>query len=275
VNKILKKLLVGELSLKRLMRSILLFPFLLYLGLALYAYFFSERMIFQPQLSSYRDDAGIIKLTCSDGTKISARLYENPNAAHTILFSHGNAEDIGTSDFIMREFQKNGFAVLAYDYHGYGTSGGTPTEENVYRAVDAAYDYLTGEMKIPPEKIIVYGRSLGGAAAIDLASRRKAGGLIVESTFVTAFRVLTKIPIFPFDKFRNIKKIKNVKCPVLFVHGRKDGLIPFWHAEKLFAAANEPKFSFWIDEADHNDVSSVGAESYLRKIRDFADNLPK
>lgn len=275
MNKKFKKRQTGKPSLKRLMRSILLIPFLLYLGLALYAYFFSERLIFQPQFSSYRDDAGIIKLTGSDGVKISARLYENPNASHTILFSHGNAEDIGRSDFIVREFQKNGFAVLAYDYHGYGTSGGAATEENVYRDIDAAYDYLIGELKIPPEKIIVYGRSLGGAVSIDLASRRKAGGLIVESTFVTAFRVLTKVPIFPFDKFRNIEKIKNVKCPVLFVHGRKDTLIPVWHGEKLFAEANEPKFSFWIDEADHNDVSSVGAESYLRKIRDFADNLPK
>lgn len=257
------------------MQLVLLFPFLLYAGFLVYAYFFSERLIFQPQFATYRDDAGIIKLNASDGTRISARLYENPNAARTILFSHGNAEDIGTSDSLMLELQKNGFAALVFDYHGYGTSGGAATEENVYRDIDAAYDYLINELKIPPEKIIVYGRSLGGAIAIDLASRRKVGGLIVESSFVSAFRVITKIPIFPFDKFQSIKKIKNVKCPSLFVHGRKDKLIEFWHAEKLFAEANEPKFSYWIDEADHNNVSSVGAEDYLRKIRDFADNLPK
>ncbi|HLM01499.1 MAG TPA: alpha/beta hydrolase [Pyrinomonadaceae bacterium] len=276
MNKTLKKLLSGDLRLKRLMRTVLLFPFLIYLGFLIYAYFFSERLIFQPQPASYRDDgAGIVKLISSNGAKISARFYENPDAAHTILFSHGNAEDIGIADYTAREFRKNGFAVLVYDYQGYGTSEGAASEENSYRDVDAAYDHLTSERKIPPEKIIVYGRSLGGAVAIDLASRRKVGGLIAESTFVTAFRVLTKIPIFPFDKFQNIKKIKNVKCPVLFVHGRKDTLIPFRHAEKLFAEANEPKFSFWIDEAGHNDVFSVGAESYLRKIRDFADNLPK
>ncbi|MDQ3800931.1 MAG: alpha/beta hydrolase [Acidobacteriota bacterium] len=275
MNETLKKLPAAEPRLKRLMLSVLLFPFLIYLGLLIYAYFFSERLIFQPQISSYRDGAGIIKLTSSNGAKISARFYENPNAAHTIVFSHGNAEDIGVSDYTAREFQKNGFAVLVYDYQGYGTSSGTATEENVYRDVDAAYDYLTGERKIPPEKIIAYGRSLGGAVALDLASRKKVGGLIVESTFVTAFRVLTKVPIFPFDKFRSISKIKNVKCPVLIIHGRKDGIVPFWHGEKLFAEADEPKFFYWIDEADHNDVFSVGGESYLRKIRDFADNLPK
>jgi fermentation-respiration switch protein FrsA (DUF1100 family) len=275
MNKTLKKILIGELSLKRLMKSVLLFPVLIYLGFLIFAYFFSERLIFQPQPSTYRDDSDIIKLTASDGTKISARLYENPGATHTILFSHGNAEDIGTSDFAMRALQKNGFAALAYDYHGYGTSGGAATEENVYRDIDAAYDYLADELKIPPEKIIVYGRSLGGAAAIDLAARRKTGGLIVESSFVSAFRVLTKIPLFPFDKFQNLKKIKNVTCPALFVHGRKDRLINLWHAEKLHAAANEPKFSYWLDEADHNNVSIIGAEDYQRKIRDFADNLPK
>lgn len=257
------------------MLSVLLFPFLLYLGLLLYAYFFSEKLIFQAQPASYRDDAGVIKLNTADGAKISARLYENPHATHTILFSHGNAEDIGEAEWLMREFQKNGFAVLVYDYHGYGTSGGAASEENAYRDIDAAYDYLTNELKIPPEKIVAYGRSLGGAVSIDLASRRKIGGLIVESSFVSAFRVVTKIQIFPFDKFRNIKKIKNVNCPVLFIHGRRDSIVAFWHGEKLFAEANEPKFSFWIDEADHNDVFETGAETYLRKIRDFADNLPK
>ncbi|HEX8737525.1 MAG TPA: alpha/beta hydrolase [Pyrinomonadaceae bacterium] len=275
MNKTLKKILIGDLSLKRLMWSVLLFPFLLYLGLAVYAHFFSERLIFQPQPSTYRDDASIIKLTTSDGTKISAKFYENPKATHTILFSHGNAEDIGICDSLMREFQKNGFAVLSYDYHGYGTSGGTATEEIVYRDINAALNYLTDTRGIPQKKIIVYGRSLGGAAAIDLASHQDVGGLIVESSFVSAFRVLTKIPVFPFDKFQNLKKIKNVKCPTLFIHGRKDRLIDFRHAEKLFAEANEPKFSYWIDEADHNNVASVGAEDYLRKIRDFADNLPK
>ena len=257
------------------MTSLLLIPLFVYLGLLAFARFYADKVIFQPQFSSYRDNENILKLTTSDGEKISARFYENPNAAHTILFSHGNAEDIGDTDFLMREFQKNGFAVLAYDYRGYGTSEGTPSEEKVYRDADAAYDYLTREIKIAPEKIVLYGRSLGGAAAIDLASRKKVGALIAESAFVSAFRVLTKIRLTPFDKFTSLKKIKNVNCPVLIIHGRRDQTIPFWHGEKLFAEANEPKFSLWLDEAGHNNVFAVGGKAYLQSIRDFTDNLSK
>jgi abhydrolase domain-containing protein 17 len=271
----LKKLFVGEFNLKRLMTSLLLIPLFVYLGLLIFAYFFADKLIFQPQFSSYKDNSEIIKLTTSNGEKISAKFYPNPNATHTILFCHGNAEDLNTAGSMLKEFQKNGFAVLTFDYRGYGTSEGFPTEENVYRDADAAYEYLTNELKIPPEKIIVHGRSLGGAVAIDLASRQKVGGLIVESSFVSAFRVLTSYQITPFDKFKNLDKIKQVKCPVLFIHGRKDQIIPFWHGEKLFAEANEPKFSFWIDEAGHNNIYQTGGKAYLQRIRDFADNLPK
>lgn len=275
MNKALKKYSIENFSLKRLMIWLLLVPLFIYPGLLIFAYFFSDRLIFQPFPPSYRDNAEIIKLTTSDGEKISAKFYENPNATHTILFSHGNAEDIGELEPFLKEFQRNNFAVFAYDYRGYGTSEGNPSEEKVYRDIDAAYDYLTIKLKIPPEKIIAYGRSLGGAVSIDLASRKKIGGLIAESTFVSAFRVMTKARLTPFDKFESIKKIKSVKCSVLFIHGQSDSLVLFRHAEQLFAEANEPKFSYWIDDANHNDVYLIAGKAYFQKIRDFADSLPK
>lgn len=275
VKKAIKKILVGEFSFKRFMSSLLLIPLFVYLGLLIFAYFSADKVIFQPQFSSYRDNEQILKLETSDGEKISARFYENPNAARAILFSHGNAEDIGDTDFLMREFQKNSFSALTYDYRGYGTSEGKPSEEKAYRDIEAAYNYLTGERKIAPGKIVLYGRSLGGAVAIDLASRKKAGGLIVESTFVSAFRVLTKIRLTPFDKFASLGKIKNVNCPVLIIHVRRDRTIPFWHGEKLFAEANVPKFALWLDEADHNNVFTIAGKTYFQSIRDFTDNLPK
>ncbi|HEX8636825.1 MAG TPA: alpha/beta hydrolase [Pyrinomonadaceae bacterium] len=241
----------------------------------LLAFSFANKLIFQPQPSSYRDHSEIIKLTTANGERISARFFQNPAAEHTILFSHGNAEDLGTAAFFLEELRKAGFAVFAYDYRGYGTSEGKPSEENAYQDAQAAYTYLTDEFKIPPEKIIAHGRSLGGAVALDLATRKKCGGLIVESSFVSAFRVVTKYPIFPFDKFQNLQKISRVKCPVLFIHGKKDSLIPFWHAEQLFNKANEPKFSLWFNDGEHNNIYSIGKKAYLEKIRDFAGNLPK
>ena len=251
----------------------LIIPVLFYFGIMLFAFFFAEKLIFQPQATFYEDDDSIIKVKLDSGEKISAKYFPNPKAKYTILFSHGNAEDIGSAEFFLEELRDAGFSVFAYDYRGYGTSEGSPSEANSYGDVEAAYKYLTKELKTPPEKIIIHGRSLGGAVSIDLASKKKCGGLVVESSFVSAFRVMTKYSIFPFDKFQSIDKIKQVKCPVLFIHGKKDGLIPFWHGEKLFAEANEPKYSLWIENANHNDVFAISKNEYLRAIQDFSAKL--
>jgi fermentation-respiration switch protein FrsA (DUF1100 family) len=257
------------------MASIVLIPILVYIGLLIFAYFFADRMIFQPQSSFYKDDPDILKLTTPNGEKISAKYYPNPDSDFTILFSHGNAEDIGTADPFIKELQSNGFAALSYDYRGYGTSGGKATETEAYEDIDSAYRYLTQKLNIPAKNIIVHGRSLGAAVALDLASREQIGGLIVESAFTSAFRVITKIRIAPFDKFDNTKKIEKVGCPVLFIHGRMDRLIPFWHGEQLFSLAHEPKFSLWIDNAGHNNLFDSDRKEYLRAIKEFSYKLAK
>jgi len=270
----LKNLLIGKFRWKRLMSSLVLIPLFVYLGLGIIAYFFADKLIFQPQRAFINDDS-TLKLTTPSGEKISAKFFKNDAAEFTILFSHGNAEDIFGSTPFFEKLRDAGFNVFAYDYRGYGTSEGFPSEQNSYEDAETAYNYLTNELKIAPEKIIIHGRSLGAAVSIDLASRKKCGALIAESAFVSAFRVLTHYRIFPFDKFQNLKKIKQVKSPVLFIHGKRDEIIPFWHGEMLFASANEPKFSFWLDDARHNDVALVGGQRYLQTIRDFVANLPK
>lgn len=265
----LYRLLFGEFSLKRLVFSTIF----IYAFLCFYAYFFSDRMIFLPQPSSYQDSREIIKLTTADGVKISAVHLPNPSATYTMLYSHGNAEDLGDSLPSLRELRDMGFAVFSYDYRGYGTSQGTPTESNVYRDIDAAYNYLTQQLGVPPNRIIVYGRSVGSGPAVDLASRKAVAGLILETPFLSTFRVVTQIPIVPFDKFDNISKIKKVLSPVLVMHGRRDEVVPFWHGEQLFAAANEPKRSFWVDSARHDDLASVAGESYAKTLQEFAQSI--
>lgn len=265
----LKRLLIGDFTLKRLLSSILLIVILVYLGLFLYSYFYAEKIIFQPQPSSYRDTKQIIKLDSGDGVKISAVYLPDPGALYTILYSHGNAEDIGQLLPMLEDIKGMGFSVFAYDYRGYGTSSGTSSEENAYRDADAAYDYLVNNLGIPAHRIIALGRSLGGAVAVDLAQRRQLGGLIIESSFVTAYRVLTHIPLFPFDKFKSISKIKEVRCPVLVIHGKRDEVIPFWHGERLFQAANEPKLSHWVEGAGHNNLFEVAGSRYGQILKDF------
>lgn len=270
----MKKLFIGEFSWKRLMWSLVLIPLFVYMGLGIIAYFLADKLIFQPQPAFFSEDS-TLKLATPGGEKISAKFFEHPSAEFTILFSHGNAEDIFGSTPYFERLRDAGFNVLAYDYRGYGTSEGNASEQNSYEDAETAYNYLTNERKIAPEKIIIHGRSLGAAVSIDLASRKACGGLIAESAFVSAFRVLTRYPIYPFDKFQNLDKIKRVKCPVLFIHGKKDEIIPFWHGEMLFEAANDPKFSLWLDKANHNNVFYEYEEAYLQAIRDFARNLPK
>jgi fermentation-respiration switch protein FrsA (DUF1100 family) len=265
-------LFIGELSLKRLIRSAILIPVCSVIGLLVYGYMFTDRIIFQPPAPGYKDTEQIIKLTTADGTKISAMYLRNANSPYAIIFSHGNSEDLGTVRYKLEELRSMGFSVLSYDYHGYGTSEGRPSEKALYQDIDAAYDYLINELHVPPGHIIVHGFSLGGAVAADLASRRAVGGLILESTFVSAFRVVTHVPM-PFDQFTTLAKLKDIHCPVLVIHGRGDRVVKFWHGEMLYENANEPKKFLRVDNAGHGDVSYVANEQYEQAIKTFADSL--
>jgi hypothetical protein len=274
-NKKFNRLLIGDFTLKRLILSPLIIVILFYAGISLYAYFFSDTIIFQPQPSSYRDTNQIIKLKTEDGVQISAVYLNNPDSEYTILYSHGNAEDIGDIRSILQSLKESGFSVFAYDYRGYGTSAGKPSEQNAYSDAGAAYSHMVNNLGIAPNRIIALGRSVGGAVAVDLAHKKQLAGLIIENSFVTAYRVLTRIPLLPFDKFHSISKLKQVRCPVLVIHGKKDEVIPFWHGERLFQEANAPKLSFWVDEAGHNNLFEVAGNRYNQVLKDFVELIKK
>ncbi|MFA6134186.1 MAG: alpha/beta hydrolase [Phycisphaerae bacterium] len=241
-----------------------------YVMFALIAAFFSERLLFRPHASSYRDSAEIIKLTTSDGVRISALHLTNPAARYTILHSHGNGEDMGDDRDIYRRICRAGFNVLAYDYHGYGTSGGSPCERSAYADIDAAYAYLTTQLGIPPEQIILYGRSVGGGPATDLATRQPVAGLILESAFVSAFRTAVRVPLLPWDKFKNLAKLPAVRCPILVIHGEDDMIVPAWHGHRLYKAAPGEKQCLWVPGAGHNDLIDVVDARYDKALQNFA-----
>lgn len=261
----LRKILIGELSVKRVICSIVF----VYVCLLAFVYFFSDRMIFLGRDSGYGQGQDTIKITARDGTELAAIYLEEPNSEFTILYSHGNGEDIGDLRGFFEMFVDEGYSVLGYDYRGYGRSEGRAVEKNVYEDVEMVYEYLVGDLNTPPEKIIAMGRSVGGGVAMHLACEREVSGLILEGAFVTAFRVMTRVPLVPFDKFRNIDKIRDVRCPVLVVHGKDDRMIPIWHGEKLFNAANEPKVNLWVEGAGHNDLSAVAGERYWEVLKEF------
>ncbi|MDJ0718780.1 MAG: alpha/beta hydrolase [Prochloraceae cyanobacterium] len=267
---ILRRLRLGQFSHKRFMEALICLA-LLYGVLCLFVLLVSERLIFFPQPSSYQDRSAILKLPSGEGITISAVYLPSVPSSYTILYSHGNGEDLGDIQLVLQHLHQIGFSVFAYDYRGYGTSMGRPREQNVYKDIDAAYNYLTQELSIPPSKIIAYGRSVGGGPSVDLASRQPLAGLILESSFTSAFRVAIPIPLFPFDKFRNLSKLKKVNCPVLVIHGTADKVIPLTHGQQLFAAASQPKLSLWVEGANHNDpLFLVAQKQYVGTLRQFA-----
>lgn len=240
-----------------------------YLSILLFMYLYADYYIFPRPVSSYHDDKSIIKIKTKDGEIISAVYLPNSQATYTVLISHGNGEDVRQMSPFLKRFQQQGFSVFAYDYHGYGTSTGIPSEKNAYLDEEAAYRYLTEKLGTPTNRIILYGRSLGSALAVDLATHKPVAGVIIESPFISAFRLYTRIPILLFDKFNNLKKINKIKAPILIIHGKNDRIIPLWHGEKLYKQANATTFFCRIESANHNDVEKVGGESYWQSITDF------
>lgn len=265
----LMNLLVGKFSILRLVRSALIIYVLLAVGI----YFFGDRLIFQPPPASYQDTDEIIKIMTEDGQQLSALHLENPGARYTILYSHGNASDLGTMRFALEDIKQAGFSVFAYDYRGYGTNSGTPSEKGVYRDIKAAYDYLIDELALSPSQIIVQGQSVGGGPSTYLAAKQPVAGLILESSFTKIFRVILPFPILPFEKFPNIDRLATVNCPVLIIHGQADHIVPFKHGQELFEAAPDPKQSFWVPEAHHNNVQAIAGAAYRQALQDFAQQI--
>jgi fermentation-respiration switch protein FrsA (DUF1100 family) len=246
-----------------------------YVALAVYAFFIADRIIFQPQRSSYSDTPQILKIASTGGTKISALYLPNPSARYTLLVSHGNAEDLGRIREWLDGLRDAGFSVFAYDYQGYGTSQGKPSESAAYDDETAAYEFLAVRLATPPDRIIIFGRSVGAGPAVQLAMRRPAAALVLQSPFLSAFRVLTRIPLLPFDRFPNYKRIAHVHSPVLIMHGTRDRVIGFWHGEKLFQLAREPKQFVAVQGAGHNDFNPSVDQVYNRALADFAASLDR
>lgn len=242
---------------------------LAYAGLNLYALVRANLLIFPVPQSSYRDDDTILKLKDGREETISAYFLPAEGSERLLLYSHGNGEDIGDIRPFMEVFQRNGISVLTYDYPGYGTSSGAPSEEGCYAAIDAAFDYATGELGYSSDRIVLYGRSLGGGPATWLAERASFAGLILDGTFTSTFRVLTEVKLLAWDRFDNYARLPNIEAPTLILHGTEDRTVPFSHAQKNWEVMNEPKYRLFVEGAHHGNLIEVAGESYWTTVIPF------
>jgi hypothetical protein len=238
---------------------------------AIYIFFKADSWIFQPRPVSYQCTPDLLEVAVNDREKLAALYLPNSQAIYTLLFVHGNAEDLGDIRSNLEQFRTWGFGVFAFDYRGYGLSDGQPSEQKAYEDTAAAYQYLTQQLQVPASRIIVYGRSLGGASAVELATQKQFAGLILDCTFTSVFRVILPFPILPFEKFNSLKKMNQVHCPLLVMHGEADRIVPFSHSPQLYAAAAEPKLSFWVPEAGHDLMAGAGDRQ--RKILESFQEL--
>ncbi len=221
-----------------------------------------------------RDD---LTFEAEDGVRLHgwyARSHDNPTGV-VILFFPGNAGNITHRFDNIERLAQRGADVFIPSYRGYGRSEGRPSEPGLYRDADAAYRVVTERLEVPPARIVVFGRSLGSAVAVDLASRREVAGVILEAPFTSARDMAREmLPVLPLERvirsrFDSLAKIDRIAAPLLVVHGRLDRIVPYEHGQRLYAAAEEPKAFYPITGAGHNDTYQVGGEDYFARLQSF------
>lgn len=220
-----------------------------------------------------------VYFTTIDGVKLHGWFVPGESEV-TWLWFHGNAGNIShrlDNLNILRD--QLGVSVFIFDYRGYGLSEGQVSEDGIYLDAEAALAYLRSRQDVDRGKMVFFGRSLGGAVAVDLASRRRPHALILESPFTSisdmAKRVVPLVPIGALlrTKFDSLSKIDGISAPLLILHGDRDEVVPIELGQQLYEAANEPKEFYTIPGAGHNDTYVVGGEEYFAVLRRFLAGL--
>jgi len=256
---------------------------LIYGVLVAVMYFAQDRLLFLPnvpgralQLSpahlglAFED----LQLPTEDGETLHGWYIPAAQDARTLLFFHGNAGNISHRLESLAIFHRLGLNVLIIDYRGYGRSTGTPSEAGTYADASAAWRYLTETRALDPARIVLFGRSLGGAVAIELASRVRPAALLVESTFTSvpdmAAQLYPWLPVRWLARLRypSQARIARILCPLLVLHSRGDEIIPFTHAQALYAAAPHPKLLFAM-RGGHNDGFLATGGAYVDALAAF------
>jgi fermentation-respiration switch protein FrsA (DUF1100 family) len=218
-----------------------------------------------------------IFFSTSDGIRLHGWFIPGEGASWTLLFCHGNAGNVSHRLEKLMFLRDLGLSIFIFDYRGYGKSEGEPGERGLYRDADAAYEYVTEKRRVSPDRVILYGESLGGAVAIDLAARRRVKAVITEETF-TSIRAMARL-VYPFmppfmirSKFDSLSKIAKVAYPKLIIHSVDDEIVPFSFAERLFDAAHPPKKLLKI-RGSHNTAFFDSEDLFTKGIRSFLEDI--
>jgi len=252
------------------------------------------RRFYEDELLSRRD---LVFLTTSEGEKIPAVYVKNEKTGLSwvperdrpvILYSHGNAEDIGLHlDLIDELSLRTGADVFSYEYVGYSLSrlaGAHASEEGCYRSIDAAWKYCVEDLKIDAKRIIIFGRSIGSGPAVDLASRSNVDGtthsplnvrgVLLQSPIESGARAVLGYGVsligYPMDPFRNYEKIPKIQCPVAIMHGTADEVVPCQNGRNLHGMLRQPFEPMWMDGYGHNNMPQSDCFTYTKR---FVDSL--
>lgn len=194
---------------------------------------------------------------------------------YTILFSHGNAEDLG---MIIQYFTEAASILqvnfFAYEYPGYGPTAGLPSEPAVNAAAEAALKYLRDTVGVRWECLILYGRSLGSGPSCHLASKTAVRGLILQAPVLSMYRVVGDFRFtLPGDMFSNLDKIGQIECPTYVIHGTRDEIVPVAHGMELSKLSADPYRPYWVEGGHHNDLEVVARLLFFQRLREFITYL--
>ncbi|CAM8912645.1 unnamed protein product [Rhodiola kirilowii] len=218
----------------------------------------------------HNENVDVLKLKTRRGNEIAAVHVRYPMATTTLLYSHGNAADIGVMYqlFFQLSIQLK-INIFGYDYSGYGQSTGKPSEKSTYADIEAAYGYLEETYRAKQEDIILYGQSVGSGPTVDLAARLPhLKAIVLHSPILSGLRVMYPVNnTFWFDIYKNIDKIKYVKCPVLVIHGTADEVVDWSHGKKLRELCQVSYEPLWIKGGNHGDLEAY--PEYLKHLKKF------
>ena len=261
--------------------SILGLVILTYLIIALILYNFQRNLLYHPSENNYQGDKLIVKIEkvnikTKDNIDLVAWYHKKDiKSFKTILFLHGNAGSLENRIHKINHFNDMDINFLLLAWRGFSGNEGKPTEQGLYLDARSAVSWLINE-GVKEENIIIYGESLGTGVAAEIAQNKKFAGVILESPFTSMIAAAkSKYPIFPIklllkDKYESDKKIKNIKSPILIMHGEIDKIVPFWMGKKMFEIANEPKYSYFSKYDDHMLEFN---KDLLNSIKSFVNSL--